>query len=227
MTRTGTKRRDKFYTYYSCAGCQQKGTTVCKGRHIPMGILDDIVVENLKKRLLAPDRMAALLQGLADRQAAKGNAVNQRILALQGEVTECEERLKRLYRSIEDDIVELDDILRDRISSLKAERERAKAALDRARAQTGAAMTIDAERIQAFSRLMTEKLDNGDVNSRKAYIRSIVSTVEVDDHAVRIIGSPAVLSAAIAGRQTANSNVRGFAREWRARKDSNLRPPDS
>ncbi|MGC1578679.1 MAG: recombinase family protein, partial [Beijerinckiaceae bacterium] len=191
MTRTGTKRRDKVYTYYSCAGCHQKGTTVCKGRHIPMGILDDIVTENLKERLLAPDRMVALLQGLADRESAKANAVNERVLALQGEVTECEERLKRLYRSIEDDIVELDDILRDRISSLKAERERAKAALDRTQAQTGAAMTIDAERIQAFSRLMTEKLDNGDVNSRKAYIRSIVSTVDVDDHAVRIIGSPA------------------------------------
>jgi site-specific DNA recombinase len=89
-------------------------------------------------------------------------------------------------------------------------------------AQTGAAMTIDAERIHAFSRLMTDKLDNGDVNSRKAYIRSIVSAAEVDDHAIRIVGSPAVLSAATAGRQTANTNVRGFAREWRARKDSNL-----
>jgi site-specific DNA recombinase len=222
MTRTGTKRRDKAYAYYSCAGCQQKGATVCEGRHIPMGILDDIVIKNLKERVLVPDRMAALLRGLADRQSAKVNAVNERVLALQGEVNECEERLKRLYRSIEDGIVELDDILRDRISSLKAERERTKAALDRALAQTGAAMTIDAERIHAFSRLVTEKLDNGDVNSRKAYIRSIVSAVEVDDHAIRIVGSPAILSAAIAGRQTANSNVRGFAREWRARKDSNL-----
>ncbi|MBV8770602.1 MAG: recombinase family protein, partial [Hyphomicrobiales bacterium] len=114
------------------------------------------------------------------------------------------------------------DILRNRISSLKAERERIRAALDRAQAQTDTAMAIDAEKIQAFSRLMTEKLDNGDVNSRKSYIRAIVSAEEVDDHAVRIIGSPAVLSAAIAGKQTANSNVRGFARKWRARKDSNL-----
>ena len=222
MTRTGTQRRDKVYAYYSCAGCQQKGATVCKGRHIPMGILDDIVIENLKERLLVPDRMAALLRGLADRQSAKANAVNQRVLALHGEVTECEERLKRLYRSIEDGIADLDDILRNRISSLKAERERIRAALDRAQAQTGTAMAIDAEKIQAFSRLMTEKLDNGDVNSRKSYIRAIVSAVEVDDHAVRIIGSPAVLSAAIARKQTANSNVRGFARKWRARKDSNL-----
>ena len=82
MTRTGTKRRGKVYTYYSCAGCRQKGATVCKGRHIPMGILDEIVMENLKERLLVLDRMAALLQGLAGREAAKANAVNERVLAL-------------------------------------------------------------------------------------------------------------------------------------------------
>jgi site-specific DNA recombinase len=31
----------------SCAGYQQKGTTVCKGRHIPATALDDIVLTNL------------------------------------------------------------------------------------------------------------------------------------------------------------------------------------
>lgn len=55
----------------------------------------------------------------------------------QREVTDCNERLRRLYRSIEDGIVELDDILRERTATLKSERERAKAALDRARAQCG------------------------------------------------------------------------------------------
>src|SRR6266478_4342461 len=55
MTRTGTNRRGKSYSYYSCAGCQQKGKTVCKGRHIPAAVLDDIIVSNLMERLLTPD----------------------------------------------------------------------------------------------------------------------------------------------------------------------------
>lgn len=54
-----------------------------------------------------------------------------------------------------------------------------------------------------------------------AYIRSIIDAVEVDDKAVRIIGSKDVLQAVIAGKQTANGNVRGFVRKWRARRDSN------
>ncbi len=71
---------------------------------------------------------------------------------------------------------------------------------------------------------MTEKLDTGDTNARKGYIRSIVDAVEVDDQAIRIVGSMDVLQAVIAGKQTANGNVRGFVRKWRARDDSNVRP---
>ncbi|MCW5688238.1 MAG: recombinase family protein [Pseudolabrys sp.] len=222
MTRTGTVRRGKAYSYYSCGGCHQKGKSVCKGRHVPAAILDGIVVNGLKQRLLTPDRLAGLLRVLADRQTAKTEAVDRRLTALQREVADCEDRLRRLYRSIEDGIVELDDILRERIAALKSQRDQAKAALDRARAQCATATVIDTVKIDAFARLMTEKLDTGDTHARKTYIRSVVDAVEVGDQAIRIVGSKDVLQAAIAGRQTANGNVRGFVRKWRARKDSNL-----
>ena len=150
-----------------------------------------------------------------------------RLVTLQHEVAGCDERLRRLYRSIEDGIIELDDILRERTATLKSERERAKAALDRTLAQCGTVTTIDLDKIDAFARLMTEKLDTGDTSACKTYIRSIIDVIEVDDNAIRIIASKDVLQAVIADKQTANGVVRGFVRKWRARKDSNLRPPDS
>ena len=228
MTRTGTtNRQGRSYSYYSCAGCQQKGKSGCKGRHIPAATLDKIVLTNLKQHVLAPDRIAELLKSLIERQAAKSEAADDRLLALQKELTDCDDRLKRLYRSIEDGIVELDDILRERTAALKAQRERAKAALDHARAQCGMAAAINAEKIDAFARLMNAKLDAGDTNARKGYINSIIDAVEVDDQAIRLIGSKDILQAAIAGKQTENGNVRGFVRKWRARNDSNVRPSDS
>ncbi len=222
MTRTGTIRRGKAYSYYSCAGCQQKGESVCKGRHIPAAALDGIVVDGLKQRLLTPDRLSTLLRMLSERQAVKTESLDRRLIALEREVTECEDRLRRLYRSIEEGVVELDDILRERITAIKVQRDQAKAARDRARLQSGPATAIDAAKIDAFARLMNEKLASGDTHAQKAYIRAIVGAVEVDDQVVRIVGSKDVLQAAIAGKQTANGNVRGFIRNWRARKDSNL-----
>ena len=59
---------------------------------------------------------------------------------------------------------------------------------------------------------MIDKLENGDVNGRKAYIRAVISAIEVGDKSVRIIGCKDVLQAVIAGKQTANENVRGFVR---------------
>ncbi|MFN4923525.1 recombinase family protein [Bradyrhizobium sp.] len=228
MTRTGTiNRQGRSYSYYSCAGAHQKGKTVCKGRHIPAGTLDEIVLTNLKQRVLAPNRIADLLKSLIERQAAKNESADRRLLDLQRELSDAEDRLKRLYRSIEDGIVELDDILRERTATLKSQRERAKAALDHARVQCGTAAAIDAGKIDAFARLMNEKLDTADINTRKGYIHSIIDAIEVDDKAIRIIGSKDILQAAIAGKQTENGNVRGFVRKWRARNDSNVRPSDS
>jgi site-specific DNA recombinase len=222
MTRTGTNRRGKAYAYYSCGGRHQKGSSVCKGRHIPAAVLDDIVLRSLKQELLTPERVGALLQSLTDQQSIETDAVDRRLIALQREANDTDKRLRRLYRSIEDGIIELDDILRERTTMLKAEREHARAAYDRARAQCGTLATIDSGQIDDFARLMTEKLDAGDTNIRKGCVRSIIDAVEVGDNAVRIIGSRDVLQAVIAGRQNANGNVRSFVRKWRARKDSNL-----
>jgi hypothetical protein len=68
---------------------------------------------------------------------------------------------------------------------------------------------------------MREKIDSGDTQARKAYLQSIISRIEVDDHKIRIIGDKATLAAVIAGHQTGEGQVRGFVRNWRARRDSN------
>src|SRR5438128_8269667 len=52
-------------------------------------------------------------------------------------------------------------------------------------------------------------------------IRAVVSAIEVDDKAIRIIGNKDILQAVIAGKQTANGNVRGFVRKWRTWNGSN------
>ncbi|MVT67288.1 hypothetical protein GPL21_19490 [Bradyrhizobium pachyrhizi] len=60
------------------------------------------------------------------------------------------------------------------------------------------------------------------MNTRKAYSRSIIDAVEVDDRAIRMVGSKDVLQAAIVGKQTTNENLLGFVRKWRTRHDSNV-----
>lgn len=44
--------------------------------------------------------------------------------ALQRKVTDADDKLKRLYRPIEDGLTEVDDVLKDRLNSPKADRDR-------------------------------------------------------------------------------------------------------
>ena len=222
MTRTGTARSHRSYSYYTCAGCHQKGKYVCKGRHVPMGKLDTLILDNVKSQLLVPDRMTSVLGALLEHQATKDTAVQERRLALKNELAQKEEKLSRLYRAIEEGIVELDDQLKDRIKALKAERDLAQASIDRIAEQFNSRTSITPERVTAFTDLMRDKIDNGDVQARKAYLRAVISEIRVDDYKISIIGDKTVLAAVIAGQNTGNANVSGFVRKWRTRHDSNV-----
>ncbi|WP_156410337.1 hypothetical protein [Bosea sp. Root381] len=128
----------------------------------------------------------------------------------------------RLYRLIEDGVTELDDLLRDRIATLKLERERAQAALVRIRTQIVPAAAIPPEVIEQFGRAMRENITTGEVPFRKAYLRSVIDRIEVDDHAIRIVGDRGTLEQVVAGKSVPATGVRSLVRKWRARHDSNV-----
>jgi hypothetical protein len=140
--------------------------------------------------------------------------VNKRIMALQREVTDAEDKLKRLYRLIEDGMTGLDDVLKDRLNSLKADRDRAKAAFEAAKVQIAPAIRIDPALIERFGRGMREKFSSGSVPFRKAYLQSLIDLVEVDDDRIRIMGSKDVLERAVVAGQAAESGSQMSTR-WR------------
>ena len=133
MLRTGTSKGGRVYRYYTCSNCATKGKSVCKGRSIPMDKLDTLVTDHLIERLFKPERLTEILVSLSLRRAEKSENLNGRLIALQREVTDTDEKLKRLYRLVEDGLTDLDEVLKDRLNTLKADRDRAQAALERAK----------------------------------------------------------------------------------------------
>ncbi|WP_082675670.1 recombinase family protein [Aureimonas ureilytica] len=228
--RTGTSKNGKVHRYYTCSACARSGKTACKGRSIRMDMLDDLVVDHLSEHLFTTERLTELLASIASGRAEKAAEVDGRIIALQREASDAEDKLKRLYRMVEDGIAEMDDILKERVASLRLDRERAQGALDRIRAQMVPSQTIPPEVVERFGRAMRDNIRTGEVPFRKAYLRSVIDRVEVDDDAIRILGDTATLEQVIAGQTNASTggaaegatSVRRSVRKWRARKDSNL-----
>src|ERR1700676_2712451 len=121
--RTGASKTGAVHRYYACSTCARKGKTVRKGRSIPMAKLDTLVTTHMNEAVpagaLGHDLVLALVTALGEGRRGKCPCNN-----LQCEVTDADDKLKRLYRLIEDGMTEMDDILKDRLNSLKADRDR-------------------------------------------------------------------------------------------------------
>jgi len=219
--RTGTSKGGRVYRYYTCSNCATKGKTACKGRSIPMGKLDALVTDHLLERLFQPERVALILASLSSRRAEQATALNSRIVYLQREMIEADDKLKRLYRLVEDGLTDLDEVLQDRLHTLKAERDRAKAALERAKEYSVSHIRIDPALIERFGRTMREKFSTGSVPFRKAYLRSLIDAVEVDDHQIRIKGNKELLEKAVLATQSGQSWCSQTSTRWRSLGDSN------
>jgi hypothetical protein len=79
----------------------------------------DLVVSSIRARLRYFEKCSNAEIFCHDKSDL-GEMLDRRFLMLQPEVTDCDERLRRLYLSIENGIVALDDIFRERTAPLKS-----------------------------------------------------------------------------------------------------------
>ncbi len=88
-------------------------------------------------------------------------------------------KLARPYRMVEEEVTDLDGILKGRTATLKQGRDRARAALDRIHVTERPPAEIAPNLIERFGRLMRENVTTGAVPFRKAWLQAIVDRAEV------------------------------------------------
>jgi site-specific DNA recombinase len=219
--RTGTSKSGKVHRYYTCSTAARVGKAGCKGRSIAMDRLDGLVTTHLADRLLGPSRLAGLLTSLAEKRASSDVEVQERARVLQREIAQADEKLRRLYKMVEDGVTEIDETLAERLAALKSDRDRGKVALERIKVRLAPEVTLEPDQIERFGAFMRERITTGETTFRKAYLRSIVDAIEVDDKIVRIHGSKASLEQAVIAGEQIGKGVRSFIRKWRSLGDSN------
>lgn len=220
---TGTSSTGKVYRYYKCSPQMRIGEKACRGMNIGMAKLDALVTTTLEQRLLTTERLQAMLSELAARRQARIGPARDRMQALADAMTDADTRLKRLYGSIEEGIADgADPTLKQRLDTLRTDRNRARDALERLREQIREPVAIAPERVAVFASEMRARLREGAVPFRKAYIRAVIDRVEVQPDEIRITGRRDVLERAVTNGPDAAPGVRSSVREWRTRHDSNV-----
>jgi arylformamidase len=173
-------------------------------------------------QLLTTERVTSILSGLARRQAERHDDHRHRVDALRHKHHDADVRLNRLYQAIESGIADpTDETLKDRIATVKAERESAKVALGRALSELNPENRVTEDKVASFVEVMKKNVIYGEVAFRRAYLRSVIDRVEVDDTEVRIIGRNAVLEGLVMGGGASPAGVPSFVRKWRANDHEN------
>jgi hypothetical protein len=125
-------------------------------------------------------------RALAEKRASNDAEVQERVGVLQREIVQADDNLRRLYKMVEEGVTDIDETASERLAALKSDRDRAKVALERIKVQLVPEVTLDSDKIERFGAFMRERITAGETAFRKAYLRSIVDAIEVDDKIIRI-----------------------------------------
>ena len=218
------------YRYYCCSKRLKQGQTGCKGLRMPMHHLDDIVIREVGKRILAPDHLKDLLEGFIKSTTSRAEQAREKLLKLKHSHKEAEASLQRLLSLVESGAIDASDpSLRERLVGLRLQRDSlAKEVSELSKRMTEGDPVVTPEKIERLGLLLHDRLHNGSPEFRQAYAGLLMDEVRVTSDEIRISGSKSLLARLAASQSNLDSpEVLSFVRKWRARKDSNLLPLDS
>jgi len=212
------------YSYYSCSRKQKEGPCACKGIRIRMDKLDGIVIGEVSKSVLEPQRLTNLLEDYVKESASRGQGDRERLKKLRHDQSEAEAGVRRLLELVEKGLMHAEDSeLKDRLINLKLRRdEAAKEIVDLQKRITSGEPEITPEKVSRVAALLRDKLQNGPAELRQAYARLVMDEVAVSDDGIRIRGSKDMLARCVNSNPGVSATgVLSFVREWRAQGDSN------
>ena len=215
------------YRYYCCSKKLKEGPISCDGLRMPMEKLDDIVIGEVARRVLQPERLGEMLEAYVRSSAERGSQDKELLTRLRHAHTEAKAGIARLLELAERGLMDAEDPeMRERLIALKLKRdELGKEIADLQKRMGSSEPTITPEKIERVARVLHDKLYSDDGDLRQAYARLLMDEVRVTRDEIRISGSKSVLArAASDGPDIPAPAVLSFVQEWRTRRDSNPWP---
>ncbi len=208
------------YRYYKCSTFMRVGSTGCSGQVVPMGKLDRLVTDLLRKRVLSFPFLKATIAAHRKRALAVGSNDRELIDAEAG-AANAEIAIDRLFKLVAGGVLGPEDPdLRRHLSEAQAMREAARQRLLEARAAaTPSIPDPSGAQIRALADLIRGKLNEKGTEARKAGIQLIVDKVVVDHGTVNLIGNARKLATLAANLD--ETGVIGFMAVWRPQRESN------
>lgn len=206
------------YRYYCCSAKLKAGPEACRGLRMRMDELDGIVLEQLERQILAPDRLEQVLGDYLSTARDRDARAKETLARIRNDHAETKAAITRLLELVEKGVMDLEDPeLRQRLIDLKFRRDELGdeiTAINRRMAD--AAPQITSEKVRALSDLLRKNLRSEDAHFRQAYARLLLKEVRVSDDDIHLSGPKDRLAHNAAGFDGLTPPaVLSFVRKWR------------
>ncbi len=176
----GRSAKSHQYYYYTCNGNFKQGVDTCAARALPKDRLERIIVEQIKEKVLNDEWLEELVQLVNKELDSSHSLLADRLDAIDADLNEIRLRLSRLYEALETGKLSLDD-LAPRIKEQRARENE----LSKVRLQVEAEMLVqgpnhvDDERIKAHARDLKMILEEADLTTSKAFLKTFIKRIEI------------------------------------------------
>jgi site-specific DNA recombinase len=177
----GRSAKSHQYYYYMCNGSFKRGKDACNARALPKDKLEQLVIEQIKERVLNQEWLEELVRLVNKELDSSHDTLRDRLDAIDAERNDVRIRLSKLYDALETGKLSLDD-LAPRIKELRTRQDD----LSKARLQletekiTRGIKHVDAEVIKSYARDLKSLLEEADIAESKAFLRSFIKRIEID-----------------------------------------------
>ena len=220
---SGTSRSKKKYYYYRCNDKTNVGQR-CSCPNIRREKLDEAVFNAVEKRILGAGRLGELLKEVLDLSDDKRQQLEKELTQASAERTRRRTAIDRLLGLIEEGIMKPSDPeFAQRLANNREAVAAISSRIDVLESQLArGSRKITPAVLEKFSEQLSAKLREDDSEPRKAYLRMLVSKVEVSKDRITITGPKSVLERGLAkGLPRLEGSVPIFDQKWCRLGDSN------
>lgn len=226
---TGKGKSGQLYRYYRCSA-DNRGKGDCSGPWIAEALLDQVVLEAIRDRVLNAAHLSNLLLSLQERDAERRAAAEKRIPELREKLSVAQTAMEGLLASIKlVPSLQSDPVFKKDLEKTSVALSAARARLHDSLSAESDSSEITPERIASFRSQMEDLMFGVNRAIAKTYLSTIVAGVEVGECFTKIYGHVVDLRDAIkdfAKDETGSADVSGVRRykpRWRREWDSNPR----
>ena len=214
-----------LYKYYKCASRHSQGNQACTSKNLPMERMDDLVLKSMADTIFTPERLQVMVAELRKRIKSSKGDQQERINELNRQLKQVEKKQDNLLNAIENGTIDLDDSTQRRAQQHKAAREAIFIELAGVRRDHSlpAVEHIKASQVEAFGKVLRQKLLAKDSALAKSYLNILVDEIVVQDKTATVKGSYAALAQTMQQIKMGTlDQVPIFIPDWCPRHESNV-----